>query len=296
LKRTLEGMVRQAYPSDHWELLVIDNNSPDDTRQVVASFASASPSPRFILETRQGLDFGRNRAIAEAKGEILALVDDDIIVDPDWLGHMVSPFASDTAHRIGVVGGEVIPVFPDGLPTWQEGAHRPLSFRPDAGPLPAHQTPMGANFAFPREVFERFGTFDTQLDRQGSSLFGGGDSEMIRRNRAGGLEVWFAPAAKVLHQMPAGRLTFRYASRHAFDSARSRVVDRVSQLRDSGRSAAGFLASRACGSLVKLLLFSFAALASAVVLRTGPAKKALVRAWRSCGYLYQIARSALGKI
>jgi hypothetical protein len=155
---------------------------------------------------------------------------------------------------------------------------------------------MGANFAFPKWVFDKLGVFDTRLDRQGARLFGGGDSDMIRRIRAAGLEVWFAPGARALHQIPASRLTFRYAARHAFDSARSRVADRTRALRASGASPAGYLASRAAGSAVKLAGLLLLALASAAVLRTGAAKRSLVRAWRSCGYLYQIARSAVGKI
>ncbi len=296
LRETLAGVVRQNYPTDRWELLVIDNASTDDTRQVVASFAGSRPSPRWILETRQGLDHGRNRAVQEARGDILVLADDDILVESDWLAQLVAPFSRDDGHKIGVVGGEVMPVFPDGIPRWLEGSHRPLAFRRDDGPLPPTQTPMGANFAFPREVFQRFGVFNADLDRQGASLFGGGDSEMIRRLRHGGLEVWFAPGAKVLHQIPARRLTFRYAARHAFDSARSRVVDRVKSLRDQGRPAAGFLASRAAGSLLKLAGFVLLAAAQGICLRTGEAKRALVRAWRSCGYLYQIARSSAGKV
>ena len=155
---------------------------------------------------------------------------------------------------------------------------------------------MGANFAFPKWVFQRFGTFDTRLDRQGARLFGGGDSEMIRRVRAKGLEAWFVPGARALHQMPASRLTFRYSARHAFDSARSRVADQVESIRKAGKSPAGYLATRAAGNAGKLLGFLLLALACGVVLRTGAAKRALVRAWRSCGYLYQIARSAAGKL
>jgi hypothetical protein len=155
---------------------------------------------------------------------------------------------------------------------------------------------MGANFAFPKWAFERFGKFDTSLDRQGERLFGGGDSEMIRRIRAAGLEAWFVPGARALHQMPADRLTLRYAMRHAFDSARSRVVDQVRTLRASGRSALGYMASRAAASALRLAGFLVVALLSALILRTGSAKAALVRAWRACGYLYQIARSAVGKL
>jgi GT2 family glycosyltransferase len=296
LKETLAGLVRQDYPAGCWELLVIDNNSTDDTRDVVAAFMAATPSPRWILEERAGLDFGRNRAIDEAHGDVVALLDDDVIVEPDWLAQIVAPFSSQPAHSVGVVGGEVVPIFPDGIPDWLRGAHRPLKFRKDPGPLPPSQAPMGANFAFPKWVFERYGKFNTDLDRKGKALFGGGDSEMIRRVRSAGLEAWFVPGAKVLHQIPAGRLTLRYALRHAFDSARSRVVERARSLRESHRSALPFLASRALGGVFKLVGFLALSAVWAVVLSRGRAKRALVRAWRSCGYLYQIARSAAGKV
>jgi GT2 family glycosyltransferase len=295
LRQALGGILRQDYPADRWELLVIDNNSTDDTRDVVASFVTANPAPRRIVEARQGLDFGRNRAVEEAKGDLVVLVDDDILVEPDWLAQLVAPFSSESAHKIGVVGGEVVPVFPDGLPPWLEGAHRPLGFRRDPGPLPPNQAPMGANFAFPKWVFVRFGMFDTRLDRQGSRLFGGGDSQMIRRLRAVGLEAWFVPGAKVLHQIPAERLTLGYALRHAFDSARSRVADQMRVLRESGRTPVGFMVSRAAGSALKLVCFLLLSMLSMLALRTGAARRALVRAWRSCGYLYQIARAAVGR-
>jgi GT2 family glycosyltransferase len=148
---------------------------------------------------------------------------------------------------------------------------------------------MGANLAFPVRVFRDHGMFSTTLDRKGSALFSGGETEMLRRLRRAGLEVWFAPAARVLHQMPASRTTFRYATRHAFDSARSRVVER-------GSASFAYLASRFLGNLAKALGFLVMALLNLLLLRTGGAKKALVRAWRSCGYLYQIPRTALGRV
>ncbi|HWA10113.1 MAG TPA: glycosyltransferase [Opitutaceae bacterium] len=291
LRQTLEGLARQQFPSAQFEILVIDNNSRDDTRRVVEAFAGTRPAPRYLLETRQGLDHARNRALAEARGEIIVFGDDDILVEPDWLAQIIAPFATAAGPGIGAVGGEVIPVFPDGLPPWVAEWHSPLAFRADAGPLPPSQSPMGANMAFPATVFTRLGPFHTALDRSGRNLFGGGDTEMIRRVRAAGLEVWFAPAAKIRHQMPASRTTFRYATRHAFDSARSRVVDRASQ-----GGATGYLLARFAGNVAKAAGFALLALLSALVLRTGDARKALVRAWRSCGYLYQIPRSLAGKI
>ncbi len=289
LRQTLEGVMRQRPVPGGFEVLVIDNNSRDTTRAVVEAFAGLPNAPRYLLETNQGLDHARNRSIAEAKGEILVLADDDILVEPDWLIELTAPFTHAHADRIGAVGGEVVPVFPDGLPAWVAEWHAPLAFRSDAGPLPMHQSPMGANLAFPVRVFRDHGTFSTTLDRKGSALFSGGETEMLRRLRRAGLEVWFAPAARVLHQMPASRTTFRYATRHAFDSARSRVVER-------GSTSLPYLASRFLGNLAKAVGFLVLALLNLLLLRTGGAKKALVRAWRSCGYLYQIPRTAVGRV
>lgn len=292
LRQTLAGIGAQQFPRDHFEVLVIDNNSTDETRAVVGEFASAQPAPRYILETKQGLDYGRNRAIAEARGEIVVFGDDDILVEPDWLAQIAVPLLADgAARRIGAVGGEVIPVFPHGLPDWVREWHAPLAFRPDAGPLPAKHCPMGANMAFPKWVFDELGLFHTALDRAAGNYFSGGDSEMIRRVRAAGYEVWFAPGAAVQHQMPANRTTFRYASRHAFDSARSRVIDRAGQ-----PGAAGYLVGRFFANIGKAAGYGLTAAANGIVFRTGPSKKALVRAWRSCGYIYQTVRSALGRV
>jgi len=292
LRQTLAGLVNQQFPREHFEILVIDNNSTDHTASVVAEFASAHPAPRYLREEKQGLDYARNRALDEARGEIVVFGDDDILVKPDWLAQMAVPLIADLdTRKIGAVGGEVIPVFPDGLPDWVREWHAPLAFRPDLGPIPHRHSPMGANLAFPKWIFAQLGPFHTALDRAAGNYFSGGDSEMIRRVRAAGLEVWFAPAAAVQHQMPANRTTFRYASRHAFDSARSRVIDRAGQ-----PGASGYFASRLAGNFLKALGLAVLAILYAIVLQTGAAKKALVRAWRSCGYLYQIPRSIFGKV
>ncbi|MSU51715.1 MAG: glycosyltransferase [Opitutus sp.] len=291
LRQTLAGIAAQHFPRDHFEVLVIDNNSTDHTRTVVDEFANTHPAPRHVFETKQGLDHARNRAIAEARGEVIVFGDDDILVQPDWLAQMVVPLLADTGRRIGAVGGEVVPVFPDGLPDWIREWHAPLGFRADTGPLEPKHSPMGANLAFPAWVFDQLGLFHTALDRAAGNYFSGGDSEMIRRVRAAGLEVWFAPAAAVKHQMPANRTTFRYASRHAFDSARSRVIDRAGQ-----PGAAAYLLGRLFANVAKAFGFALLALLYVIIFRTDAAKKALVRAWRSCGYLYQIPRSLLGRV
>jgi len=331
LRQMLECLVRQDYPAGRLELLVIDNNSPDNTREVVAEFelrpnseaqsATAAGRPktdaaqtqsahtvRYIHEAQPGVVYARNRAIAEARGDIVVLPDDDILMEPDWLQTLCAPLIAEWhegRQTIGCVAGEVVPIFPDGLPDWIREWHGPQGFRSaeeGAGPIPQTAYPMGANIAFPHWMLQLIGGYGTKgsLSRVAGSYFGGEDRAIVYRIRKAGYAVWFVPAASVLHQMPASRTTFRYAARHAFDSARGRVVERVrlgSEKQSSQcANAVGYLVSRFLGNALKALGFALVALGCALLFRRGAAKKALVRAWRCCGYLYQIPRSLFGRV
>src|SRR3954471_4782626 len=99
LRQTLAGIAAQQFPREHFEVLVIDNNSTDHTAAVVAEFANERPAPRYLREEKQGLDHARNRALAEARGEIVVFGDDDILVKPDWLAQMAVPLIADAARK-----------------------------------------------------------------------------------------------------------------------------------------------------------------------------------------------------
>jgi glycosyltransferase involved in cell wall biosynthesis len=290
LRQALAGMVQQDYPRGTYEILVVDNNSSDDTHAVVASFAGSPTPPRTVVETRQGANFARNRALVEARGEIIVYADDDILVAPSWLRLLVAPFFDASHPRIGAIAGEVLPVFPNGCPDWVGGFHGPQALRMDTGPIAPTRVPMSANLAFRRTVLRELGGFDTALTREGGALFSADENVIMRKLHGAGYEVWFVPEARVQHQMPANRTTFRYVAKHAFGSARSRVVDRATQ---SGAKA--YLIARWPANLVKALGFAAGGVINTVLFRSSAAKKSFVRAWRSCGYLYQIPRSLLGK-
>lgn len=296
LRQTLACLTVQDYPAELLEILIIDNNSPDNTRDVVAEFAHAPHPPQYRRETQQGANFARNRALAEAQGEIIVYGDDDILMEPDWLRVLIQPFLADPAGKIGAVAGEVVPVFPQGCPSWVRSFHGPQALRSDPGPTRPDQVPMSANLAFRRDVLRILGGWDTTLGRKGGRVFGGEENGPIRRLHRAGFAVWFAPRASVQHQMPAGRTTMRYVRRHAFDSACSRVVGRINQAREEGRSVAGYLCTRFLVNLLKAPAFALVALLNFVLLRRDAAKQALVRSWRACGYVCQITRSLCGKV
>lgn len=286
LRGTLRFACAQDYPQDRWELLVVDNRSTDDTPAVVAEFERAPKTPRYLLEKSQGLSFARNRALREAKGEVVIFLDDDTEGRPDWLRHLMEPYRQDSAGRVGVVGGEIIPGFPDGLPKWLEGQWEPLKYRSDMGPLPPNRLPMGANFSVRRTAALGIGAFRTDLGRKGEVLAGSEDHDFIRRVRATGLEVWYVPDAEIVHLIPGNRLTFRYAMRHAFDSSRSRVIEKAAQAGKGG----GWLASRMLVYSFYTVLCTLAALLCFVLLMPGRGKRLFTRASRAAGYVVEAWR------
>ncbi len=286
LRQALTGIVEQNYPPDRLDILVVDNGSIDHTRTVVTIFSDSRFPLRRIEERQKGLNHARNRAVAEARGSIVVFADDDILVERDWIRQLVAPFVADSRERIGCIGGEVSPVFPEGRPDWVAEWHSPLAFRKQAGPLADHQNPMGANLAVRRSVFVQTGEFADGLDRNGENFFGGGDRELVRRIRSAGWQVWFAPAANARHQMPASRTTLAYAARHAFDSARSRVFERV---RDG--DAGFYLVSRLVANGFKAAGLGILSLPQLALLQIDAGRRSLVRFCRSCGYVYETVRS-----
>ena len=294
LRQALEGLLAQDLPPDRYEVLVIDNNSSDRTATEVGSFAQSRPEPRYIPEPRQGANHARNRAIDEAQGEIVVFVDDDVLVGPQWLRELTAPFFSKQGTRVGAVAGEVVPFFPDGCPSWVAGFHGPLAFRLEPGPIGPRQMPMSANLAFRRPVFEKIGRFEAEIGRHGRKIFSHDENFLIHRLRDAGYEVWFAPAAVARHQIPAARTRLKYVLAHGFDSARSRVFGRVNFDQAEGRSSWPYLLSRLIPNLLKAAGFLGIAFLQMAIFRTDLAKKFLVRAWRACGYLYQIPRSLAG--
>lgn len=286
LKGTLRFVVQQDYPADRWELLVIDNNSSDDTAGVVAQFADAPKAPRYILEKEQGLSRARNRALREAKGDIIVFLDDDTEGPRHWLTELMRPYAEDTEGKIGVVGGEIIPGFPDGLPSWLKGQWEPLAYRETPGPLPRRQLPMGANFSARLELARKAGGFRTDLGRTGNTLAGSEDHDFIRRVAQSGAEVWFVPEACITHLIPGNRLTFRYAVKHAFDSSRSRVIEKLA----SPGGARGWLATRLLVYPPQAVLYTLLAGLCYLLFLRGRAMRLFARSARAAGYVVEALR------
>ncbi|HEY5955285.1 MAG TPA: glycosyltransferase family A protein, partial [Polyangiaceae bacterium] len=206
LERCLASLVALDYPDV--DLLVIDNApATAPCADIVARF----PTARCVLEPRPGLDWARNRAIAEARGEIIAYTDDDVIVDRDWLRALTAVFLEHPT--VMAVTGLVLPAeleTPSQLQFEQNGGFSRGSRRCFYGvnvPAGEHAATFnadvgkcgtGANMAYRKGVFERIGLFDPALD-VGTATNGGGDLEMFFRVMKGGFLLVYEPKALVWH-------------------------------------------------------------------------------------------------
>jgi glucosyl-dolichyl phosphate glucuronosyltransferase len=222
LRITLEHLRGQAFePGD--EVIVVDNGSTDRTPEVVVQAAAGFPA-RFVSlrETVRGKTPALNRGVAAARGDVLALTDDDVLVAGDWLATIRRLFR-DTA--VDLVGGRVEPWWEVPPPRWlqvQENGRYTLLAAPlalldygDAQEL-GERTAVGANLVVRRSVLEALGGFAPHLGRVDGTLLCGEDHDFCERARIAGYRREYRPEVCVRHWVPASRLRLSYYVRWFF--------------------------------------------------------------------------------
>jgi glycosyltransferase involved in cell wall biosynthesis len=229
LAKALESVAASKLPASvNWEVLVVDNNSSDQTRQVVEDFPQRYPGRfRYLFEPQQGLCNARNAGILNARGEILAFMDDDVTVEPTWLQNLTA--ALHEGQWAGA-GGRTLPSLTCPLPSWLSikepynlgGA---LGALYDIGeePVELYRAPYGTNMAFRKSVFEKYGGFRTNLGRCGDSMLSNEDTEFGRRLMAAGERLRYEPSAIVYHEVPKERLRKQYFLVWYFNYGRSEI-------------------------------------------------------------------------
>jgi glycosyltransferase involved in cell wall biosynthesis len=186
LDRALQALLSQSPRHLNYEILVVDNNSSDQTRSVVEALATQNPERlRYLFEPKQGLSYGRNAGIASAKAPIIAFTDDDVRVAEDWIWQIKTGFEANP--DIDFLGGKVVPQWPTAPPAWLTKANwSPLALL-DYGDRPFYVDSakqlclIGANFAFRRRAFERVGLFKTDFQRVKDGIGSLEDHEILLR-------------------------------------------------------------------------------------------------------------------
>ena len=224
LRDTLRALrAQKTSPTRSWEVVVVDNNSKDDTRKVVEEVQAEWPLLRYEFEQAQGLSHARNHGIATAQGDVLLFTDDDVLPEPEWMEVTLSGLEKSNADACG---GYIAPIWETPPPAWlTERFYGFLAVRTDRTddyPITqASQAPFGANMAMKRTVFDRVALFDTSRGRKGNVLASGEDGEMFERILAAGLKAIFLGQSRVHHKVEAFRLSKRYFRRWRFQTSRN---------------------------------------------------------------------------
>ena len=233
LPAAIESVLNQEASDMSYELIVVDNNSTDSTKQVIDSFISRGHSNlRYVFEPKQGLSHGRNAGITNARGAIIVFFDDDVRAQSDWLSNIKQAF--DLYTDVDCVAGKILPNWKSDPPSWLTSDHwTPLALQ-DLGnvPLCAHQEkplPLaGANIAFRREVFQD-ALFSPDFPRAQDLEF------LMRYWRAGG-RAMYVPDIVIFADVQPERLTKQYHRRwHATNGSFNSLMRRGEHVGPDGQ-------------------------------------------------------------
>jgi len=211
-------------------IVVVDHNEAllERVRQMGNTVVAVSNAEQ------PGLSGARNSGISVAKGDVVAVMDDDAFAQPDWLEQLTAPYANPSV--VGV-GGAVEPLWARGRPHWFPGEFDWVVGCGYIG-LPTITGPIrnfiGANMSFRRSVFESIGGFYSGLGRVAGVPLGCEETELCIRVR----EEWpdktllYEPGARVLHRVPESRASWAYFRARCYAEGRSKAV--VTQLTGAG--------------------------------------------------------------
>lgn len=221
LKKTLDSLnqLRNDTAIDY-EILVINNNCTDCTEKLLEEYKSKySGNFRYVFEGKQGLSYARNKALEEARGEIISFLDDDVIVDTNWLESTVSAFRKYSAT---VVGGRSYLIYSEERPKWLGSEIEWMLSKLDYGEHVIENIDKdlyGLNLSMMRKVALDVGGFDISLGRCGNSLVSGEESDLLLRIRARGGKIVYEPGAVVGHLVKKERLTKKWFLKRGYIGA-----------------------------------------------------------------------------
>jgi len=227
LGQTLDAIARQRWPREQLEVIVADNGSTDGTQAVVERAAArADGAPvRYLFVEEPGKSHAVNAALRVTRGDLIALTDDDVQPDPEWLSALARAVEETDAD---FVAGRILPLWEVDPPSWMSPPLYGALAIPDNGVArvriaadePARVMPIGANMAVRASVVARLGGLRTDLGKLEGSLRTGEDHEFFLRLLHAGCRGIYEPAAVVSHWVPASRLSPSYFRRWLYQNGR----------------------------------------------------------------------------
>lgn len=205
IKASLDHLVVQTLDKSEYEIVVVNNNCTDNTAAIVNEFIAQHPefNIRMVMETNQGLSFGRNRGIKEAQYDIVCYIDDDGNATPNYLEEIQKQFA--TKKNLAGIGGQVIPVYETEEPAWYNPFLRmmvtAINFGDKEFKCYGKKYPAGCSMIYKKQVMIDAGGFNNDLKWRAD------DKYIFHAVSKITDEIYHIPTMRVYHHIDAGRTT-----------------------------------------------------------------------------------------
>lgn len=225
----VESLYNQTLAKDRFEVFVVDNNSIDNTGDLVQQYISQHPSYQlhYLTESRQGASFARNTGASFSKGWLLCFMDDDAIAEPDYLEHILRFF--ETHPDANGLGGRIIPRYIPAEPKWMSHFVSSLvgnfDYSKEVEVFKPGKYPLESNMIVLKEDFTTIGGFNTELPGvKGTLRIGGEGKDFFLRLQALGRKIYYDPSVIVHHVVEVKKLTPHYMYRVASGIGRGESV------------------------------------------------------------------------
>jgi len=220
----LQSLANQSLDKSSYEVIVVDNNSSDNTPVIIAEFTSRYSIFRGVREEKSGRSHARNRGYLEAQGLFVAYIDDDAQADEFWLEKIVHAFEK-TEPAPSVVGGKIAPYYLSEKPEWFLDVYETHNkYGERAGFLKGPHAQYGfagANMAFPRTILKQYNGFSPEFGGTGSKIIYGEEVALCYRIYQDRPYFWYDPEIRVRHFVPRRNMSLRFILKRNFSATAS---------------------------------------------------------------------------
>lgn len=220
LANILPTLKEQTLETDKYEVLIIDNNSNDSTKEVAEKFCQTNFNFFYYFEPQQGLSHARNRGWEEAKGKYIAYTDDDCKIPPQWLAT-----AKNIIETINppIFGGPYFAFYNSPKPKWFKDKYGSNSKGEQSRFLENNEYISGGNLFLNRSILENFNKFDPNLGVSDKQFRSGEETDLIKRVREvmGKKAIYYDPKLYVYHLVAPQKMYINYALYRYFNNGLS---------------------------------------------------------------------------
>jgi len=224
-------LLKQTADNGIFEIIVVDNNSTDNTREIVEQFGNIE-NLRHVFEPNQGLSHARNLGYLEAQGKYVAYIDDDARADKEWISGIQRILEDLDPHPL-VIGGPIYPFYLSDKPDWFLDKYEIHSWGDEPRFLKRNEYFYGSNMIFLKDVLEESGGFDTERGVSGETLNLGEETvlfDKIWMKSGNGNLFYYSPDLIVYHLVPPERMSIRYFLKRRFMVGQSSLCYRFGKL------------------------------------------------------------------